>query len=118
MKNGFSKEKIYELLTLIPSGRVITYGQLAEMAGNVRWARAVGNALHKNPDGDKYPCYKVVNADGRLSSNYAFGGIEEQKRRLEKEGIAVKNYTVDLNKFGIQYKRGCKKSADRIKQDN
>ena len=102
MKNKFSKQRIYELLTTIPKGKVVTYGQLADMAGNAGWARAVGNSLHTNPDGDKYPCYKVVNCKGRLSTAYAFGGKEEQKRRLEEEGIAVKNYTVDLNKFGIQ----------------
>lgn len=102
MNKTFSKQTIYELLTTIPKGKVVTYGQLAKMAGNAVWARAVGNALHTNPDGDKYPCYKVVNCKGRLSTAYAFGGKEEQKRRLEEEGIAVKNYTVDLNKFGIQ----------------
>ena len=91
--------RIYTYLTTIPKGKVTTYGQIAEHLGSKRLARAVGNTLHKNPDGDKYPCYKVVNCNGRLSTAYAFGGIEEQKRRLEADGIEVTDYAVDLEKY-------------------
>lgn len=91
--------RIYTYLTTIPKGKVTTYGQIAEYLGNKRLARAVGNALHKNPDGDKYPCYKVVNSKGQLSTAYAFGGIEEQKRRLEADGIEITDYTVDLERY-------------------
>ena len=91
--------RIYTYLTTIPKGKVTTYGQIAEYLGNKRLARAVGNTLHKNPDGDKYPCYKVVNCNGRLSTAYAFDGIEEQKRRLEADGIEVTDYAVDLEKY-------------------
>ncbi len=97
MKKKLDCEKLYEILRGIPRGRVVTYGTLAKMLGNKKWARAVGNALHKNPDGDKNPCYKVVNSKGELSSAYAFGGIAEQKRRLEAEGIEVKDGRVDLS---------------------
>ncbi|MBR3768618.1 MAG: MGMT family protein [Clostridia bacterium] len=102
MKSGFNKQEIYEILTRIPRGNVTTYGQIAERLGNKCYARAVGKALHCNPDGDKYPCYKVVNSRGKLSSNYAFGGIEEQKRRLEADGIRVENNKVDLKIFGMK----------------
>lgn len=101
MKSGFNRQKVYELLTLIPRGKVTTYGQIAEMMGNKNRARAVGNVLHSNPDGDKYPCYKVVNSEGKLSPNYAFGGTEEQKRRLEAEGIKIVNNKVDLKIYGM-----------------
>ena len=100
MKATFDAERLYELLTAIPRGKVVTYGTLAEMMGNRGFARAVGNALHKNPDGEKYPCYKVVNAKGQLAPAFVFGGIEEQKRRLEAEGIEVKDGYVDLGKYG------------------
>lgn len=100
-KNGFSKQRVYDLLTEIPEGKVITYGQLAEIMGNKKWARAVGNAFHSNPDGAKYPCYKVVSSSGKLSSNYVFGGIEVQKSRLEADGIKIENYKVNLKKYGI-----------------
>ena len=90
---------VYAYLQTIPHGKVVTYGQIAQALGNPNFARAVGNALHKNPDPGKYPCYKVVNAKGKLSANFAFGGPEGQKRRLEQEGIEVVNDSVNLEKF-------------------
>jgi O-6-methylguanine DNA methyltransferase len=95
----FCAERLYELLTAIPRGKVVTYGTLAEMMGNRGYARAVGNALHKNPDGEKYPCYKVVNSKGKLATEFVFGGRDVQKLLLEKEGITVVDYTVDLEKY-------------------
>ncbi|MGN1318289.1 MAG: MGMT family protein [Lachnospirales bacterium] len=91
------KEKILEYLLTIPKGKVVTYLQIAKYLGNKNLARAVGNYLHQNPDGEKYPCYKVVNSKGRLSDNYAFGGIEAQKKKLENDGIKVQGYFVDLS---------------------
>lgn len=96
------KEKVYEFLRTIPKGKVVTYGQIAEYLGNKRLSRVVGNILHSNPDKDKYPCYKVVDRNGKLSEHYAFGGIEKQKDRLEEEGIAVIDYKVDLEKYGMR----------------
>lgn len=93
------KEKVYKYLTNIPKGKVVTYGQIAEYLGNKKLARIVGNILHNNPDEDKYPCYKVVDSKGNLSKQFAFGGIEKQKEKLEKEGIDVINYKVDLYKY-------------------
>ena len=95
----FDRHRLYELLCTVPYGAVVTYGTLAAMLGNRKWARAVDNALHKNPDGDKYPCYKAVNRRGELSRAYAFGGIEEQRRRLEAEGIVVVDNIVDLKRY-------------------
>ena len=95
-------EKVFDYLLTIPRGKVVTYGQIAEYLGNKKMARAVGNILHRNPDGDKYPCYKVVNQKGRLSESYAFGGITAQKARLEGDGITVVDDTVDLAVY--QYK--------------
>ncbi|MGN0553764.1 MAG: MGMT family protein [Oscillospiraceae bacterium] len=96
------KEKVYEFLRTIPKGKVVTYGQIAEYLGSKRLSRVVGNILHANPDKDKYPCYKVVDRNGKLSEHYAFGGIEKQKERLEEEGIAVIDYRVDLGKYGMR----------------
>lgn len=101
MQEGFHREKLYTLLLRIPRGCVVTYGTLAKMLGNRNYARAVGNALHRNPDGDRYPCYKVVNSKGELSRAYAFGGMEAQQRRLEAEGIPVCNGKVDLKRYSI-----------------
>lgn len=96
------QEEILKYLLTVPKGKVVTYGQIAVFLGNKNLSRAVGNALHRNPDGDKYPCYKVVNSKGELSKNYAFGGIEEQKKRLEKDGVKVVNYKVDLEKYKLR----------------
>ena len=74
------------------------YGQIALHLGNRNFARAVGNILHSNPDPEHIPCHRVVNAQGRLSRSYAFGGIEAQRRLLKSEGVVFKNeQVVDLS---------------------
>ena len=93
------KEEVYRFLTRIPKGKVVTYGQIAESLGNKNLARAVGNILHKNPDPVKFLCYKVVNATGKLSSRFAFGGTEGQKARLKEDGVEVVGDRVDLKRF-------------------
>jgi len=98
MENELSK-KVYEYLTSIPKGKVVTYKQVAEYLGNKGLARVVGNILHKNPDGDKYPCYKVLNSKGELAESFVFGGKNVQKERLENDGIKVENNKVDLNEY-------------------
>ena len=94
-------KRIYEAVKRIPKGHVATYAQVAKMAGNEKMCRAVGNALHKNPDPDHIPCYRVVNSKGELSGAFAFGGSDEQANRLRADGIEVIGNKVDLQKFGI-----------------
>lgn len=93
------QDRALAYLLTIPKGKVATYGQIAEAIGCPGGARAVGNALHHNPDGDKYPCYKVVNSKGQLSGRFAFGGIMIQQERLEADGIEVINNRVDLSRY-------------------
>lgn len=93
------KEEIYDFLRTIPKGKVVTYSQIAEHLGNKKLARVVGNVLHNNPDEHKYPCYKVVDYNGNLSKKFAFGGIEKQKEKLEKDGITVINYRINLDEY-------------------
>lgn len=90
-------QKVYDYLTIIPKGKVVTYKQVAEYLGNKGLARVVGSILHKNPDGDKYPCYKVLNSKGELAEAFVFGGKNIQKERLENDGIEVFNDKVDLS---------------------
>ena len=59
-------KRIYEAVKKIPAGKVATYGQVAAMAGNPKMSRAVGNALHKNPDPENIPCFRVVNSRGNF----------------------------------------------------
>lgn len=94
-------KRIYEAVKQIPYGHVATYAQVAEAAGNKKMARAVGNALHRNPDPDTIPCFRVVNAKGGLSGEFAFGGAGAQARLLEAEGVEVLEGKVDLQRYGI-----------------
>lgn len=99
MANANFQKQVLDFLTTIPKGKVATYGQIAEAIGCPGAARAVGNALHQNPDGDKYPCYKVVNSKGELAGRFAFGGIMIQQEKLEANGVEVINNRVDLDKY-------------------
>ncbi len=94
-------KRIYEAVKKIPKGHVTTYGQIAELAGDRKMARAVGNALHKNPDPEHIPCFRVVNAKGELSGAFAFGGAREQERLLLEDGVEVVKGRVNLDKYGI-----------------
>ena len=93
-------EKIYEVVKSIPRGMVATYGQVAAIAGNPRWARVVGYALHNNPDPSTIPCHRVVNREGKVAEVFAFGGGEVQRRLLEAEGVVFEaNGRIDLMKY-------------------
>jgi methylated-DNA-protein-cysteine methyltransferase-like protein len=81
-------EKVYQVVKKIPSGKVSTYGAVAKKAG-LKDARVVGWALHVNHDSG-VPCHRVVNREGRLAPNFAFGGWQEQKLRLLEEGVGFK----------------------------
>ncbi len=100
-------KRIYEAVKRIPKGKVATYGQVAEMAGDKKMARAVGNALHKNPDPEHIPCFRVVNAKGELAGAFAFGGEGAQAKRLEEDGVEVIDGKVDLSKYGISTSTLC-----------
>lgn len=80
-------EKIYEVVRTIPRGKVMTYGQVALLAGNKHWSRVVGYALHVNPEPGVIPCHRVVTKDGRTAEGFAFGGGEIQRQMLENEGV-------------------------------
>lgn len=95
-------EKIYEVVKSIPEGKVATYGQVALLAGNPRWARVVGYALHVNPEPGIIPCHRVVNRDGKVAPGFAFGGEGVQRQLLESEGIVFEpDGRIDLEKYSI-----------------
>ena len=98
MENVF--ERIYAIVRQIPPGRVATYGQVAARAGNPRWARVVGYALHVNPEPGVIPCHRVVNRFGETSKAFAFGGEDVQRRLLEDEGVRfTADGRVDLKQY-------------------
>ena len=92
-------EKIYAVVRQIPYGKVATYGQIAALAGNKRWSRVVGYALHVNPDPDTIPCHRVVNRFGEVSPAFAFGGENRQIALLEAEGVPCPDGVADLSKY-------------------
>ena len=98
MKTTF--ELIYDVVRKITRGCVATYGQIATFAGNPRWSRVVGYALHVNPEPGVIPCHRVVNRLGETSSAFAFGGEDMQKILLEEEGVEFdESGRVDLQKY-------------------
>jgi methylated-DNA-protein-cysteine methyltransferase-like protein len=96
---GFN-DKVYKIVSHIPSGKVASYGQVASMAGNPRASRAVGYAMHRNPYYDSMPCHRVVYQDGRLTDGLAFGGKDVQRKLLKAEGIKfTKDGCVIMTKY-------------------
>ena len=97
-------ERIYEVVRSIPEGKVMTYGQVALLAGNPRWARVVGYALHVNPQPGVIPCHRVVNREGRVAPSFAFGGTDAQRQLLEGEGVSfLENGLVDMEKHAVKF---------------
>ena len=93
-------DKVYEVVRRIPKGKVATYGQVAALTGSPRASRAVGYALHFNPEPGVIPCHRVVNRMGRVAPAFAFGGAEVQRRLLEEEGVQfTPDGNVDLDRF-------------------
>jgi O-6-methylguanine DNA methyltransferase len=95
-------EKVYATLRNVPRGKVVTYGQLAALAGNPRAARAVGMAMRTNPDIPATPCHRVVASDGSLTGYREGQGISTKRKMLTDEGVSFKGQKVDLKSF--QYK--------------
>ena len=94
------EKKVYLEVKKIPKGKVDTYKGIAIKIGYPNAARAVGNALHKNPDNKNIPCHRVVNSNGECSGNFAFGGKNTQEKLLMKEDIRFVNGKVLLdNKY-------------------
>ena len=93
-------KRIYDVVREIPRGQVMSYGQVARLAGNPRGARGVGFALHRNPAPGEIPCHRVVFRDGSVCTGYAFGGPEVQRRLLEAEGVGfLADGRVDMARF-------------------
>ena len=87
------------LYTSIPEGKVASYGQVAELAGNRRWARVVGYALHAVPEDSELPCHRVVTKDGNVSCAFSGGICNRQMELLKKEGVGFIDDHVDMRRF-------------------
>ncbi|MDU8500784.1 MGMT family protein [Pseudomonas syringae] len=91
---------LYLTMAQIPEGKVVAYGQLAELAGLGKAARWVGRTLSQLPDGSSLPWHRVLGADGRLSLPAGSVSGDEQRARLRAEGVTILNNRVDMQRHG------------------
>lgn len=92
--------RIWQVVALIPRGRVATYGDVASKAGLPGAARRVGRALNNLPADTRIPWHRVINARGRLSLPERSAGQYTQRERLESEGVVFRaNHSIDLDKY-------------------
>jgi methylated-DNA-protein-cysteine methyltransferase related protein len=98
-KNPTFLERVYEVVRLIPEGRVTTYGRIARYLGAARSARMVGYALHSCPEDVSEVAHRVVNRYGELTGGWSWGHPAIMRGLLEEEGITfVDEYQVDLSR--------------------
>jgi methylated-DNA-protein-cysteine methyltransferase-like protein len=90
MKASFF-EDVYDVVRLVPEGRVTSYGAIAKYLGSGGSARMVGWAMNAVAGRNDVPAHRVVNRSGLLTGKMHFGGPEEMQKKLEKEGLKVKN---------------------------
>ncbi|WP_226581734.1 MGMT family protein [Halobacillus litoralis] len=91
-------EQTLSIIQRIPSGHIMTYGQIAKCAGNPRAARQVARILHSMSEKHQLPWHRVVNAKGNISFQDA-NRRKEQRTLLEQEGIAVINGRISLEEY-------------------
>ncbi|KQB55587.1 DNA base-flipping protein YbaZ [Pseudomonas endophytica] len=91
---------LYSTLMQVPSGKVVTYGQLAELAGLGRAARWVGRTLGQLPEDTRLPWHRVLAAGGRISLPAGSLSGDEQRARLRSEGLSIFNNRVDIQRHG------------------
>ena len=98
-------DHVYEAVSRVPEGRVVTYGQVARALGMERGARMVGYAMRATPTTSKVPWWRVINASGRISPRGVGDGAEVQREMLEAEGVRFGlTGAVDLGRFGWEFR--------------
>ena len=97
IKRDSFTEKVYAAVKRIPKGKVATYGYIAQLAGNLRAARAVGMCMKHNPYAPVVPCHRVVAKDGALTGYSGKGGIQGKQKLLQAEGVCfLKNNKINM----------------------
>ena len=92
----------YQILKKVPRGKATTYKEIARAAGKPKAARAVGNAMNRNPFAPKVPCHRVVKSNGEVGGFAS--GTKKKIEMLKKEGIEIKEGKVDLKKYFYRLK--------------
>jgi methylated-DNA-protein-cysteine methyltransferase-like protein len=93
---------VCQVIQGIPRGHVLTYGEVARLAGPGGSARRVSMAMRYAPKGVKLPWHRVINSQGKISFPPDSPYHVEQKKKLEQEGVRFKGGIIDLNRFGYQ----------------
>ena len=91
------RERVYAIVRRIPSGRVMTYRQVAELLGDGYTPRTVGFCMHSSPEDT--PWHRVLNAQGKTSTGRIVLPHDKQQRMLEYEGVVFENGRCDLQKY-------------------
>jgi len=102
MENDISFfEKVYEVVSLIPHGRVTSYGAIAQYLGTRGSSRMVGWAMNASHTSlQNIPAHRVVNRNGVLTGKHHFGGPQLMQQLLESEGLQIENdKIVDFQKY-------------------
>ena len=99
MRDIDPEQRIYAVLAAIPSGVVVTYGQVAELAGLPRAARLVGRTLRHIPVNSTLPWHRVINAAGKISLPLDSDSGKRQIARLQEKGLVVKGGRISLTKY-------------------
>jgi methylated-DNA-protein-cysteine methyltransferase-like protein len=95
-----AREAIYLALMSVPAGKVISYGELASLAGLPGAARLVGTVLSRLPENTELPWHRVINAQGRISFPPDSPAHQQQRRRLVAEGVEMMNEKINLRIYG------------------
>ena len=95
-------QNVWKVVAEIPSGHVLTYGEVARLSGMPRAARRVSQALRRAPRGIALPWHRVINAQGKISFPENSSGWQQQKEKLESEGVVFLNGKIDLDHFGYR----------------
>ncbi|MDH3789899.1 MAG: MGMT family protein [Xanthomonadales bacterium] len=95
-------KSVWQVVQGIPRGHVLTYGEVARLAGMSRAARRVSQAMRRAPRGMTLPWHRVVNAQGKISFPEDSSGYLRQKNRLEQEGVVFMNGKIDLDRYGYR----------------
>ena len=93
------RESIWQVVHMIPSGKVATYGQVAALAGLAKAARFAGTSLKGLPKATRIPWHRVINAQGRISLPPSSVSYQEQHQRLTQEGVLIRKGKVALKDY-------------------
>lgn len=95
-------QSVWKVVSEIPSGHVLTYGEVARLSGMPRAARRVSQAMRRAPRGVKLPWHRVINSQGKISFPEESSGWQQQKDLLEAEGVVFLNGKINLEVYGYR----------------